>query len=302
MIRDYLIAFAAVLVLSINSIGCSAGEPVGGVAMEPEAQFFVPGYEGTLSESEARLVAPEMFEEAPLASGDIGQSRQALFVPGGYGMECDGNGERCSPPWQNGTCCMPDKRKVPYYFDTASCTDATAIQAIKDALNVAKDILIAQGWESSFTFGTGPAPASATRFRCGDAGAGALGVFSPANGLTGWLGADIHDTANGDLIQYAQGGEVKIDVADLVPTYIWKFGTTTQRHHTVYNITLHEAMHVGGLGHTATVSTATGQKLMGFAFPVSFHSDGSNTLLYPTTAERSMLDCYNETSGTNPNC
>lgn len=283
------------LLVALGLLGCASGESA-------EPMFLVPGGNTPWSELPPEMTEPT--EVIDISDGsELGQARQAIVMNTGYGHECSGDGQGCSPPWQGGDCCVPDKRKVWFNFIQSTCpTTNDTRAAVAAALTAARDILVAQGWESSY--GTSAsAKAGFTNVRCGDAGAGgAGGVFSPEGGLGGWLGADLHTTPNGRLIQYAIGGNIYVDVAEFANVYIWQFGVTTQRFNIIYNVTLHEAMHAAGLGHTPNTLSVTGQKLLNYGFRTDVHTNASNGLLYPSSTQLSMLDCYNETSGTNPNC
>lgn len=310
MIRDYAIGFAMVLALSVNGWGCGSqsidADPGDGYSEAEdggqtydtldgeEPWLLIPGL-GKVYESD---LPPEMTQPEASESGDIGTSRQGLFMPSGYGAECSGDGARCSPPWQASTCCVPDSRKIGYYFGEATCPSTDNIRStIKNALVKASDILVSLGWESSVLVDSTLTSALPGHWvRCAAIPGQALGALD-IDALT----SDDHTTQYGTLEQF-KSPKIRIDIADIIDNPVWINGTALQRKNYLNNITIHEAFHAAGLGHVPITTAATGQTLMEYGCYGNVFNDCQNKSLSPTTTERSMIDCYNETSGTNPNC
>lgn len=230
------------------------------------------------------------FEEVGGAE-EIGTLEQPIFMPNSYGHQ-DGF-MQCGNPFQ-GTCMVPDTRSFVISVHQFTCSTQQFKDQILDAANYAA----ARAWENGWNVSVQNLPNNATGsshwiIKCANNGpAGTLGQTSISESI-GFLW-DCHDTERGDLCQFKRATSIVYENI-ITGTSAWASGTTTQRNNMIENVGRHELGHMLGFGHT---SASCGTDLM-----ATCPSGTSYYTLRPFTATQlSMLDCYNETSGTGDNC
>jgi hypothetical protein len=228
---------------------------------------------------------------APPEDGEyvIGTHGQAIFMPFEYGMEggTDGvsetnDGMKCTAAggWEDSRCSVPDSKTIRFKFYASTC-NSTWQGAAVDAYNDWKFELESQGW--SVIDGTN------YQLRCsGSSGGGALGRFQPG---PSW---DHHDVSLGTLSQFKDGKYTMYSTdADAWLQSVFP-GSAPHRQIGRINLIKHELYHSAGFGHS---KKGFGPDLMAEAPDGTWYDykDLGDT-------RRSMLDCYNQNSGTGDDC
>lgn len=238
--------------------------------------------------------APE--REGYLGGEEVGTLGQPIFMPYKYGIEGVTNWEndpdyglQCEgtvhQDFADDWCSVPDSKTIRFKFYASTCRDTPSNEswrgAVVDAYYDWKYEIEAQGW--SVIDGTN------YQLRCDDGpGNGRLGRFRPG---PSW---DQHGTSWGTLGQY-KDGKITMYSAD---TDSWVGGvypgSAAARQVARINLIKHELYHLVGFGHSVH---GFGPDLM------SEQPNGTwNSYKDLGNARRSMLDCYNETSGTSDDC
>lgn len=224
-------------------------------------------------------------------ASELGSLEQPVFMPNNYGHQ-DGF-MQCGNPF-NGTCMVPDTRSFVISVHQFTCSTQQFKDQILDAANYAA----ARAWENGWNVSVQNLPNNATGsshwiIKCANNGpAGTLGQTSITESV-GFIW-DCHDSDRGELCQFKRATSIVYENI-ITASAAWAAGTTTQRNNIIENVGRHELGHLLGFGHT---SSGCGTDLM-----ATCPSGNSGHTLRPyTAAQLSMLDCYNETSGTGDNC
>lgn len=229
-----------------------------------------------------------------------------LYIEGNYGWE--GNQTKCSPPWSNSICAVPDFRTFSIGVHQYSCSDTIFKNQILDAANHARDVANANGW-NVFAINVYTVPPStpggydiANPFdiycttSAAEVPAGKMARTNCSENIDNlW---DCHDTQFGRLCQF-KNCVISVGVNNIKNTEAWKASSTTntQRGIGAENVCRHEFGHVLGFGH------GPNDTLMESSFPEFLPLAPEWTGLKTwTNTEKHQLDCYKETSGTSPNC
>lgn len=215
----------------------------------------------------------------------IGTLEQGIFVPVGYGAESGTQNGVSSPPcddtdWAGGQCSIPDSKFQIYKFFASSCSSWWQARFV-GAENYVKPFV--NGLGDDWAYYGGDINGVYTHGMYCNTSSG-LGAFTPGPDF------ENHATPLGTLRQY-KNGTIRIDTADIEAQAGWSSKTEAERIRFAENVIRHEMGHSLGFGH----------------FGSGLMQDGTNATWYSnsktfTIADRTVLRCYNEDSGSSPDC
>jgi hypothetical protein len=206
----------------------------------------------------------------PDAVDELGQLEQPIYVPSGYGKYV--NSEPCQSAQG---CFVPDKKYIQAQFFASTCNNWWQTRMVTAFAEV-------EGYVDNLGDDWGMiSPGSGLYVvRCGSVTGGDLGGFSPS---------DTQSHSSG-LIQYNRG-TIKINTAAVEGQSSWANATEAQRQRFAINLIKHEFGHLLGLPHEANTLLNNGALTLWWNANMSY-----------TTSMRNRMQCYNEDSGTSPDC
>lgn len=220
----------------------------------------------------------------------IGTSRQAIFMPDGYGIEA-GDHTRCDTEWSGGRCYVPDNRGAKVYVNPAGCPN-WYVQRMQNAVIDMNTLVQPYGWSIQLVGINDP---WTYQIYCNMGTSVNPAAFSDHTGSM-----DCHDSSRGELCQ-TRAGYIEVRPLYAESKGVFQAASDFQRRMWMANILRHELGHlVLGFGHLP--GTQQGTKLMAKGYPDDLQSDVWNSLLGPDADEQFMLDCYTPGSGRSNSC